>query len=186
MKDLTAIDASKIRISEALIELMRSQDFHSVTITDLVEQARISRATFYRHFDSKEAVLHYYFDRMIERYHIADHLAVGSVDDYYRSIKFVLDVIKKNKLTLSIVVRANFGSIILKYIDERYTRPYRNAGADKVPLYVYIFSGGIYNVVIKWLEEDCQTSAEELARSIVAVTPCEFIRGENPINVNEG
>ena len=186
MKDQTSSFASKLRISESLIELMRTQDFHSISITDIVKEADISRATFYRHFNTKEAVIYFYFDRLVERFRISEHISPKTVDEYYEAVKYVFNVIKKNKRVLKIVVRADFGSMILKYIDDQYTRRYRDAGIEKIPMAVYIFSGSIYNLVLKWLDEDCETSSEEMAKIVVSVTPYEFIHIKTDENVNEG
>lgn len=186
MKELYPVDATKMRISEALIDLMRTNDFHSITVTDLVREADISRATFYRHFDGKVQVVHYYFDCLVRRFKINEHMSADSMEEYYESIKYVFDVIKKNKRLLRIVVNADFGSIILKYIDDRYTRPYQEAGVEKIPLYLYVFSGGVYNVVLKWLDEDCVTPSDELAKIIVSLTPYEFIKNEKAKKANKG
>lgn len=44
-------------LQQAFGELLAEQDFHSITVQDIVERADVNRATFYAHFDDKFALL---------------------------------------------------------------------------------------------------------------------------------
>ncbi len=44
-------------IKDALMSLMKEKSFKSVTITELVKKAGVSRTAFYRNYESKEAIL---------------------------------------------------------------------------------------------------------------------------------
>ena len=43
----------KLCLADALIKLMLGQDFSSININTICEEAGIGRTTFYRHFDKK-------------------------------------------------------------------------------------------------------------------------------------
>ena len=51
---------------DALVHLMRSQSFNSITVTDLVEAAQIGRTTFYRNFDEIEDILRMRCDQVFD------------------------------------------------------------------------------------------------------------------------
>jgi AcrR family transcriptional regulator len=53
-------------IYQALVKLMGEQRFAAIKVTDLVEQAQIGRATFYRSFDVQEDVLRWRCDQMLD------------------------------------------------------------------------------------------------------------------------
>lgn len=49
-------------ITNALLELMKTEDYDKISITDIVNKAGLSRVTYYRHFNSKEDILIRFFD----------------------------------------------------------------------------------------------------------------------------
>lgn len=53
-------------IVNSCLKLMESKHINNITITELCECAQISRRTFYRHFDSKDAVVIYYIDSLMK------------------------------------------------------------------------------------------------------------------------
>ena len=50
-------EQSKKKISKALLTIMKQYDFKEITITQISQEAKLSRKTFYRLFSSKEDVL---------------------------------------------------------------------------------------------------------------------------------
>lgn len=55
-------EQSKEKISKALLSIMEQYDFQEITITQISQEARLSRKTFYRLFSTKTDVLNYYFE----------------------------------------------------------------------------------------------------------------------------
>ena len=47
----------KKNITEALFALMDKKDFSKITVTDIIEEAKVARASFYRNYESKEDLL---------------------------------------------------------------------------------------------------------------------------------
>jgi AcrR family transcriptional regulator len=56
---------SKNMLAQGLMELLEEKEYKAITITQLCEQAKIARRTFYRHFESKEDILSYYISCII-------------------------------------------------------------------------------------------------------------------------
>jgi len=56
---------SKRLIIGALRELILEKDYKKISVSDIVERADIGRATFYAHFEDKEALSHFMFDQLL-------------------------------------------------------------------------------------------------------------------------
>ena len=66
MKRKTQIYFSKKTISEAFFKLVKKYDFDKITISQIAAEAGVSRATFYRHFNSLESIVEYTADAFIQ------------------------------------------------------------------------------------------------------------------------
>jgi len=56
---------SKRLIIEALRELILEKDYKKISVSDIVERADIGRATFYAHFEDKEALSRFMFNQLL-------------------------------------------------------------------------------------------------------------------------
>jgi AcrR family transcriptional regulator len=59
---------SKDRIVESLIELMKTNEFEAITVKDISELAEVNRSTYYRNFKSKEDIIRYKLELMMDEY----------------------------------------------------------------------------------------------------------------------
>ncbi len=59
-------DKALAALRGALLELLKDHPFHELTTRDIIQQAAISPATFYRHYSTKEALLDAVADGEIE------------------------------------------------------------------------------------------------------------------------
>ncbi|NCE78888.1 TetR/AcrR family transcriptional regulator [Turicibacter sp. TS3] len=64
----TTSELSKLYLSEALIQLMKTKDFAKITNKNITDRAGLSHITIYRHFDTKEEILSYYLARMFKQW----------------------------------------------------------------------------------------------------------------------
>jgi len=53
-------------LSEAMVELIREKDYHSITVADIIERANVGRSTFYAHFRDKDDLFLEQLDRVID------------------------------------------------------------------------------------------------------------------------
>jgi AcrR family transcriptional regulator len=72
----------RLHLLESALVVFARKGFHDTRIDDVCSAAGISRATFYRYFDRKEALLDALVDLMgVEVIEIAQHLAAVTPDD---------------------------------------------------------------------------------------------------------
>jgi AcrR family transcriptional regulator len=57
---------SRARIDAAFVEILHGRSYASIRVSDIAKKAKIGRATFYAHFDSKDALLRSQFSRRVE------------------------------------------------------------------------------------------------------------------------
>ena len=62
MKRKTQVEFSKKTVREAFCRLVKKYDFEKITISQVAAEAGISRATFYRHFDTLGSIVKYTVD----------------------------------------------------------------------------------------------------------------------------
>ena len=58
--------AEKERIADALLELCAEKPFPDISISEITDRADVGRATYYRHFSSKEDVIAFKFKMIFE------------------------------------------------------------------------------------------------------------------------
>ncbi|WP_368387269.1 TetR/AcrR family transcriptional regulator, partial [Streptococcus anginosus] len=56
---------TKESLEISLLQLLEKKELTKITISELVERAGVSRAAFYRNYDSKEEILQEIFQRIV-------------------------------------------------------------------------------------------------------------------------
>ena len=59
---------AKDKVSKALTSLIEKDDFKLITITQICQEAKISRQTFYNNFETKEDIIKYYIEQLLRKY----------------------------------------------------------------------------------------------------------------------
>ena len=77
--EVSAID----KICLATTRLLLSKDYHSLTNTDIINDAKVSRSTFYIYFKNKEQIVIYISD------HIFDHVFSKNLYKGFKSSSFI-------------------------------------------------------------------------------------------------
>jgi AcrR family transcriptional regulator len=75
----TALSIARARIFEAMAKVVSERGYASVTISDLVKAARISRRTFYEYFDDKEQCF-------VETYRTGCENGIAQIDAAVRAL----------------------------------------------------------------------------------------------------
>lgn len=60
---------SKIKISNALIQLLEDIPYENITISKLAETAQLSRRTFYRNYSTKDDIINEFYLKLWAEYH---------------------------------------------------------------------------------------------------------------------
>lgn len=85
---MNSIPTTENKIYDSFLRLLEEKNFASLSVMDIVKDAKISRSNFYVHFDSKYDVLETLENKLIEGFlKIMIDLRKAGKDKYYNSIE---------------------------------------------------------------------------------------------------
>lgn len=157
---------TRMCIGEAVVDLMKENDYEKIRVSDIVKKAGVSRMTYYHYYGSKDEVLEDYLMEIIKEYiQTRKEQKLGAEFHNYSRILFTLTFFEKYATFVLELSRAGFYSMMInalnKYMVEQLLEEY-----DGNIYELYYYAGALLNVFIKWEEEGKKISAEELARII--------------------
>lgn len=151
----------KEAIQEALVELMKNNDYNSITITALCKKAGVSRMAFYNNYKTLDNVIKSIVNNV--NYEIVN--AVGSpfrdeiTEDWYLKLFYTVE---DNKDFLKLMFNAEFKYRYLEMINELVLHNINNISLEEKN-YRLLWAGGIVNRIIQWIDDELLESPEELA-----------------------
>lgn len=166
-------EQSRKWLIESLLHLMEEKDYNSITVTEISDNALLSRRTFYRNFNSKEEVLEAYCHKLCQEYiaHFKDEtdLSLSNVTKVYFSfwrkhIEF-LNILNKNHLLFFLLERYNEFLPVIYQIYKGNNDDFNN----KTELnYAILFSaGGFWNILAKWFKSDITQTPIEMSEIVL-------------------
>ena len=169
------------RIVRALLRLMEDRPFSEITVTDIIRAAGVARASYYRNFVSKEDVLLKTADGIFQTY-LEKVNALGKSCFGYDSVLLAFRYFKTYKRSLLCVYNAGLSSVYLQLLDAYMEELAGDMPCRDISRYqLYFFSGALYNVFIKWLENGMRERPQEMAAFF-----CRMLSGELAEEVPSG
>jgi AcrR family transcriptional regulator len=144
-------------ISEALFDLLLEKDFSEITVTDIIKKAGVARASYYRNYDSKEDVLKESMKELQRKVtsDIEPSLVEGDIDHdtRVRLLEEMLTVFLSMKSYILSLHKTGYSMIFLDYLNDFSISMFGVMPRKSIERYgVYYAAGGIFNVMIIWLE----------------------------------
>lgn len=168
---------SKQLVTAALIELMQKKQFNEITISEISLKAGVVRRTFYRNFDSKEDVLSYYMETLIEEY--KNRLMINKELTLEMSVRILFKLCYENKeCFLAFKRNGLLGRLLDKWnttlpvlhnlvLDRLQNFPITKN--EQTLSYLLTFNvGGVFNMIIKWINDGMDLTPDELADIVVS------------------
>ncbi|GKX67281.1 TetR/AcrR family transcriptional regulator [Inconstantimicrobium mannanitabidum] len=167
---------SKRWIMESLIELMNKKTFQEITISELTAHADLGRRTFYRNFTSKEDVLEFYFQNLIQE--LIDYLSIYENLTPKICLHQIFTLCNDNKTFLTGLNRSKMLGFLLDQWNSSLPTIHEMM-IDKIPnfpnqynevalAYTLAFNtGGVWNVVSKWISSDMEQTPEEMTTIVM-------------------
>ncbi len=183
--DLRIIKTKKL-LYETLENLMKSQAFEEIKVSDICTHAMINRSTFYAHYADKYELLAAYINDLKNSlaHELEKNQNIRNSKEYYlKMIKLLLDHIEQKKETYVSIMIYNRNSItidilydvinkdIIKQIQES-----KEITRDSIPgdIISKFYLGAVFNVCLEWLKHDNKYSKQEIIHYIEMLIPNEF------------
>jgi len=155
-------------ISEALDHCLETKAFKDITITDILNESTVSRATFYRLFDETTDILAYQCDKAFES--ILDH--IKSIDTSQLTSEEITIIFAKfwtnnSSLAEKIIDSRHIGILYdsnIKYINDVLKVVYKGPSFSSTQCY-YIASV-LSAIQIAWIKEGKQLNPEDLVHNL--------------------
>ena len=105
---------------EALYQLMNLKPFYDIRISEIIDKAGISRATFYRNFSSKEDIIKIKVQSMFSNFnmHMLDYYKTNQPDDERVVISEFFKRVDQEEKLIDTVIKANLEYVMIEGILE--------------------------------------------------------------------
>ncbi len=148
-------------IETALIRLMKKKPFSEITITDIIQTAGVSRSSYYRNYDSKEAILDQYIKNINVKLSSV-MIQYNAVDETQKVWEALLKAARPLAPQYKLLLQAGFGEkLTLTFMRTMNA----SIGPDQPELYYSncYWAGAISSVLSEWIRKDMDISEEALA-----------------------
>ena len=165
-------EKSKEAISSALLKVMEIYSYSEITVTQITQEAGLSRKTFYRHFNDKEQVLEYLFDTLYQE--CVEEIIRSGCCHYWDVVLCYFSFWKKHADAISLMNRSG---LLPKLFEESYKRSFEvfkivrtedmvKANADLLPYMLAYSIGGMHSMLIRWIESDMAVEPKALVECL--------------------
>lgn len=166
---------SKRILTETLLRLMKQYPYHEITVKHILLESGISRKTFYRNFHSKDDILNSYIDSILYRYLEAikeqgEYSMIQMLDiifSFCEKNRDLLFMLRDNDMLYLPLLKLNR---LLPIEHRRIARkiPEQNSEtAGDLSQYIVFFNiGGIWNIIVGWIENDMRDSTTDIKKAI--------------------
>lgn len=169
-----SIRRTKRLLSEALLALLQKHSFRKISVGDICEAAMVSRSAFYSHFADKYELLSQCMEESLRLQ------AVGAREQRMEEqIAELLTRVQENRRVLHNIFMADMNAELMEIfhktlyaVTEDRLRTLERAGAvipGGVSFTAEFLAGGMANVMICWIRENCAVPAEEIAGRLCAL-----------------
>ena len=115
-----SVTLSREWIMESLFDMLSVKPLSSITISEIAENAKVDRRTFYRHFKTKDEVIKYYIHEVAKQYE--EIVSRKKINDGYSIFRTIFEVCLIMKETLQILYKQNLLDLFLAEFEILYEK----------------------------------------------------------------
>ena len=159
-------------IQESLLELMRTQRYDQIAVSDVCAHAGIPRRTFYNHFESKDEVLDSILDDMLLEFKLEAmfdfNQGVAVMEESF--VRFFRNWLGPNREKLELLLKNGLGTRLIERSrisnrEERvgFPRP-EELPEELVQIGTLWGTTGFFTILFYWVENGCVQSPEQMGK----------------------
>lgn len=148
-------------IADSLLLLLQEKPIEKITIQELTAKASVGRVTYYRNFTSKEDIITYKLDKLMDTWFstnlnasLSPHTLAVSFFRFFYTIRD----------TIHTLMKANLSDIFMIQMTRKFTTLENYNTAD---IYRQVFlSFGLCGIIQTWITTGMQESPEEMVNML--------------------
>ena len=168
--------ARQRQLEQGLLQIMQTQQYEDISISDLCDRLGIPRKSFYRYFSSKDGALMALIDHTLMEFEqsmplskkVRSGTAIGDLERYFifwYERKALLDALQRSRLSGILVERSTNHAL-----HERLMPAYLRAQPDQIQEMALTFAVcGLLSMVIQWHNEGYRISTEQMTAAAVTM-----------------
>ena len=148
-------------IEAALVLLMQDAEFSSISITDIIKKAGVSRSSYYRNYSSKEEILTDVFNQAAEAIvnALSEELDAQNMISSYRVL---FEKVQETRRLFEIIQMAGMIDRFQIAVNKKYLQAVNTSSA--VEYYrVLSWIGSVFNIIFGWIERGYQETPDQMA-----------------------
>lgn len=176
---------SKKMIRESLYELLREKPLNKISVTEICDRADVNRSTFYSYYcdiyDLHDQITKEFFSlqkkvvkHIKEAIKTKDSLADFTYADFYKIVFYYLETVEENTELYKFIfnqntdnsIHASFGKIVYLTIKDVLNPLIGDSRAEELKKAFTFVAGGTTALIMKWMETNCETPAEEMSEYV--------------------
>lgn len=157
---------TRMCIAEAIIDLLKKDDFNRIKISDVVKRAGVARMTFYKYYDSCYKALKDYLGIIISDY-LEARRGHFENDDYMESehIAFALEFFDQYADFFLILKKKGLYSLMMDGVND-FMKEHIMKERNLTLYELYSYAGGLLNSFLMWEENGKKESSLAVAKAI--------------------
>lgn len=153
----------KRNITAALLHLLHEKSISEITVSEIIAEAGVARASFYRNYATKESVITTLISDVLEQFR-QDMAARGEEFYTYGTIRLSFDYFSRYRKYALDLHRFGYGSILLDMLNRFHEDAAGSMSCRSVERYqLYVYIGSLYNTAMMWLKSGQKESIDEIA-----------------------
>lgn len=161
-------EQSKQKMVQALLTVMKQYDYKEITVTQITQEAQLSRKTFYRLFSNKDDILLLFFDGLFQE--CFAQVKARKIQHYWDAVQVFFDFWEERKGLLFLLQKNNLLAVVFEHSYQysmqifEFVRSKEIAASFSVTLpYMLAYSvGGMHSMLLKWVEKGMEIPSSEL------------------------
>ena len=151
----------KLCLADALIKLMKTQDFDTIGVNSICKEAGIGRTTFYRYFENKngkEEILLFKIKYEWELY------SSKHENDKQEQVSDLTAFIYENRHLFSMLYHCNLISVIMRALEDLIPsgETYDKQSSYLMSFFIY----GYFGIIYQWIKYDFDETPKQVQRHI--------------------
>jgi len=173
MKKIPNMTKSQNLLTLALCKKLQRKKFEEITVTELCEDAGVSRMSFYRCYNSIEDIFIKFTDERFEEFY--EELTKIDNPTGYDFVHLIFKIMKKYSRQIKVLRQSQrdfiliqqfmgYGSYLKRKLDKEEIKLFNSS-----PMTIPFIAGGFYNCLVSWIDSDFKYSVDEMTHYIMSI-----------------